>query len=75
MRESKETNNPKEMKVVQRPVVQMAFTDQPFPKSFGFGLLVLVPKGVPDQFLGIARSEDIYKLVLTIISQRSKDLE
>jgi Reverse transcriptase (RNA-dependent DNA polymerase) len=48
----------------------MAFTDQPLAQSFGVGILVLIPKGVPDQYRGIALLEVIYKLVSAIFNQR-----
>jgi hypothetical protein len=48
----------------------MAFTDQPLAQSFRVGILVLIPKGVPDQYRGIVLLEVIYKLVSAIINQR-----
>ena len=46
------------------------FTGNPLPKLFGVGILVLIPKGVPNQYPGIALLEVIYKLVSAIINQR-----
>jgi hypothetical protein len=40
------------------------------PRTFGMGILVLIPKGVPDQYRGIALLEVIYKLVSAIINRR-----
>jgi exonuclease III len=54
-------------------IVQRAFEGQPLPSSFGTGILVLIPKGEPDQFRGIALLEVIYKLVSTIINARLGD--
>ena len=34
--------------------VELVFTVQPLPKSFGMKILVPIPKGVPDQYRGIA---------------------
>ena len=51
-------------------LVELAFTGQPLPRSFGIGILVLIPKGVPDQYRGIALLEVIYKLISAIINQR-----
>ena len=56
------------MKVLE--LVEIVFTGKPLPKSFGTGILVLIPKGVPDQYRGIALLEVIYKLVLAIINQQ-----
>lgn len=54
-------------------LVNMAFTGEPLPKSFGVGILVLIPKDVPDQFRGIALLEVIYKLISAIINRRFQD--
>ena len=51
-------------------LVELAFTGQPLPRSFGIGILVLIPKGVPDQYRGIALLEIIYKLISAIINRR-----
>jgi hypothetical protein len=51
-------------------LVELVFTGKPLPKSFGVGILVLIPKGVPDQYRGIALLEVIYKLVSAIINRR-----
>ena len=51
-------------------LVELVFIGQPLPKSFGIGILVLIPKGVPDQYRGIALLEVIYKLVSAIINRR-----
>jgi exonuclease III len=51
-------------------LVKLAFTGEPLPRTFGIGILVLIPKGEPDQFRGIALLEVIYKLVSTIINTR-----
>jgi len=51
-------------------LVELVFTGKPLPKSFGTGILVLIPKGVPDQYRGIALLEVIYKLVSAIINRR-----
>lgn len=51
-------------------LVELAFTGKPMPRSFGMGILVLIPKGVPDQYRGIALLEVIYKLVSAIINRR-----
>jgi Reverse transcriptase (RNA-dependent DNA polymerase) len=58
-------------KVVE--IVQQAFKGQPLPSSFGTGILVLIPKGEPDQFRGIALLEVVYKLVSTIVNARLGD--
>jgi hypothetical protein len=58
-------------KVVE--LVQLSFTEEPLPQSFGVCILVLIPKGVPDQYQGIALLEVIYKLVSTIINKRIAD--
>jgi Reverse transcriptase (RNA-dependent DNA polymerase) len=50
--------------------VDLIFMGEPIPKSFGFGVLVLIPKGVPDQYRGIALLEIAYKLVSSIINRR-----
>jgi hypothetical protein len=55
-------------RVVQ--LVQMAFTDQPLPRSFGVGILVLIPNGLLDQYCGIDLSEVIYILISAIINCR-----
>jgi hypothetical protein len=70
--EAKESNDLEKKDVWRRvvPLVEMAFTDQPLPRSFGVGILVLIPKGVPDQYRGIALLEVIYKLVSSIINLR-----
>jgi hypothetical protein len=72
MVEAKESNDFKKREIWRRvaQLVQMAFTDQPLPKSFGIGILVLIPKGVPDQYRGITLLEVIYKLLSSIINQR-----
>jgi uncharacterized protein YqhQ len=72
MVEAKESNDFKKREIWRRvaQLVQMAFTDQPLPKSFGIGILVLIPKGVPDQYRGISLLEVIYKLLSSIINQR-----
>jgi hypothetical protein len=72
MTEANESNNP-EKKDAWRRVVQldqMAFTNQPLPRSFRAGILVLIPKGVPDQCHGIALLEVIYKHISTIINHQ-----
>ena len=51
-------------------LIELVFTGNPLPKSFGVGILVLIPKGVPDQYRGIALLEVIYKLVSAIINRR-----
>jgi hypothetical protein len=51
-------------------LIEVVFTGNPLPKSFGVGILVLIPKGVPDQYRGIALLEVIYKLVSAITNQR-----
>jgi exonuclease III len=53
-----------------RELVDLIFKGEPIPKSFGFGVLVLIPKGVPDQYRGIALLEIVYKLVSSIINRR-----
>jgi len=35
-------------------LVELVFTGKPLSKSFGMGILVLIPKGVPDKYRGIA---------------------
>ena len=52
-----------------RELVDLIFMGKPIPKSFGFGILVLIPKGVPDQYRGIALLEIAYKLVSSIINR------
>ena len=54
-------------------LVELAFTGEPLPTAFGVGILVLIPKGVPDQYRGIALLEVIYKLVSAIINRRLAD--
>ena len=54
-------------------LVELTFTGQPLPRSFGIGILVLIPKDVPDQYRGIALLEVIYKLVAAIINRRLRD--
>ena len=54
-------------------LVRLAFTGEPLPRTFGIGILILIPKGEPDQFRGIALLEVIYKLVSTIINTRLMD--
>ena len=54
-------------------LVELAFTGKPLPVAFGVGILVLIPKGVPDQYRGIALLEVIYKLVSAIINRRLAD--
>jgi hypothetical protein len=44
-------------KVVE--LVQLSFMDEQLASSFGVGLLVLIPKGVPNQYHGIALLEVI----------------
>ena len=51
-------------------LIELVFTGNPLPKSFGVGILVLIPKGMPDQYRGIALLEVIYKLVSAIINRR-----
>ena len=48
-------------------LVELAFTGKPLPSSFSNGILVLIPKGEPGQYRGIALLEVIYKLVSMII--------
>jgi exonuclease III len=50
-------------------LVDISFTGKPMPKSFGIGILVLIPKG-GGQYRGIALLEVIYKLVSAIINRR-----
>ena len=54
-------------------LVELCFTGAPLPRNFGIGILVLITKGVPDQYRGIALLEVIYKLVSSIINQRLAD--
>lgn len=54
-------------------LVELAFTGKPLPRSFGVGILVLIPKGPPDQYRGIALLEVIYKLISAIINRRMAD--
>jgi hypothetical protein len=49
-------------------LVQLAFTEEPLPRAFKVGILVLIPKGVPDQYCGVALLEVIYKLISSIIN-------
>jgi Reverse transcriptase (RNA-dependent DNA polymerase) len=58
-------------KVLQ--IVDTIFRGELPPKSFGNGILVLIPKPVPDQYRGIALLETIYKLVSAIINNRLKE--
>jgi hypothetical protein len=51
-------------------LINKAFCGKETPKSFGTGILARIPKGVPDQYRGIAFLEAIYKLVSAIISKR-----
>jgi Reverse transcriptase (RNA-dependent DNA polymerase) len=51
-------------------LINKAFCGKEIPKSFGTGILVLIPKGVPDQYRGIALLEVIYKLISAIITKR-----
>lgn len=51
-------------------LVEICFTGAPLPRTFGIGILVLIPKGVPDQYRGIALLEVVYKLVSSIINTR-----
>ena len=51
-------------------LVNLAFTKGEVPQAFCHGILVLIPKGVADQFRGIALLEIIYKLVSSIINWR-----
>jgi Reverse transcriptase (RNA-dependent DNA polymerase) len=69
---SKRNQSTREKDIWRRVVklVQMVFTDQPIAQSFGAGMLVLIQKGVQDQYQCIALLEVIYKLVLAIINQR-----
>jgi hypothetical protein len=55
-------------KVVE--LVQLAFMEEPLSKSFRVGILVLIPRIVPDQYQGIALLEVIYTLISTIINRR-----
>jgi hypothetical protein len=54
-------------------LVELCFTGAPLPRTFGIGILVLIPKGVPDQYRGIALLEVVYKLVSSIINKRLAD--
>jgi hypothetical protein len=66
----KEKENLEKMDAWKKVVefVQLAFTNAPsLPKSFGVGILVLIPKNVPDQYCEIALLEVIYKLISAII--------
>jgi hypothetical protein len=38
-------------------IIHLAFNDGPTPCAFGVGILILIPKGVPDQYRGIALLE------------------
>lgn len=53
-------------------MVELVFTGEPSPISFGHGILVLIPKGgAPGQSLGIAPLQVVkYKLVANIIERR-----
>jgi hypothetical protein len=68
--DAKEGNSGRDIwrRVVQ--LVQMEFTDQRFPRSFGVEIPVQIRNGVPDQYRGIALLEVTYKLVSTIINRR-----
>ena len=48
----------KAWKIVTRMIINI-FNGKDIPKSFGLGILVLIPKGVPDQCRGIALLEVI----------------
>jgi hypothetical protein len=63
--EEAETANTRERwdKLVE--IVQLAFEGKPLPSSFGMGILVLIPKGEPDQFRGIALLEVAKDSILT----------
>jgi hypothetical protein len=50
-------------------LINKAFLGQDVPKAFGVGILVLIPKGVPDQYRKIALLEVIYKLISAIITK------
>jgi hypothetical protein len=51
-------------------LVRMAFIGADIPSAFCNGILVLIPKGVPDEYRGIALLEVIYKLISSIINRR-----
>jgi hypothetical protein len=53
-----------------KEIIHLTFTNGSVQKAFGRGILVLIPKGVPDQYRGIALLEVVYKLVSTIINIR-----
>ena len=51
-------------------LVEMAFTGENIPAAFCNGILVLIPKDVPDEYRGIALLEVLYKLISSIINRR-----
>jgi Reverse transcriptase (RNA-dependent DNA polymerase) len=51
-------------------IINMVFIGSAIPSQFGIGILVLIPKGTPVQYRGIALLETIYKLIASIINQR-----
>ena len=51
-------------------LIRMAFAEGEIPKAFCNGILVLIPKGKPGEFRGIALLETIYKLISSIINGR-----
>jgi hypothetical protein len=50
-------------------IINMIFIGTEIPSQFGIGILVLIPKGTPGQYRGIALLETIYKLISSIINQ------
>ena len=51
-------------------LIRMAFVEGEIPKAFCNGILVLIPKGKPGEFRGIALLETTYKLISSIINNR-----
>jgi hypothetical protein len=51
-------------------IIRMAFAEGKIPKAFCNGILVLIPKGKPGEFRGIALLETLYKLISSIINNR-----
>jgi hypothetical protein len=75
MEESKKTISEQDEEKVKAwrmvlSLINKSFLGQDVPKAFGVGIIVLIPKGVPDQYPGIALLEVIYKLILAIITKR-----
>jgi hypothetical protein len=68
--EQAENDNNRENWEKMVEVVQLAFTEMKLPKRFGMGILVLIPKGEPNQYRGIALLEVIYKVISNIINNR-----